>query len=68
MGRVRRMEFTLPASVIEAQLPELGMGSAEELFKAALGMMYDGDLFHIEAVVTESFAGTAYFYVVTAVE
>ena len=26
------------------------------------------DLFHIEAVVTENFAGTAYFYVVTAVE
>jgi hypothetical protein len=31
-------------------------------------MMYDGDLFHVAAVVTESFAGTAYFYVVTAVE
>ena len=27
-----------------------------------------GDLFHIETVVTENFAGTAYFYVVTAVE
>jgi len=34
----------------------------------ALGLQYDGDLFHIEAVVTETFAGTAYFYVVTAVE
>jgi hypothetical protein len=44
------------------------MGSADDLFQAALGLMYDGDLFHIEAVVTESLAGTAYFYVVTAVE
>jgi hypothetical protein len=68
LGPVRRIEFTLPASAIEAQLATLGMGTAEEMFQAALGMMFDGDLFHVESVVTESFAGTAYFYVVTAVE
>ena len=68
LGPRRRIEFTLPASAIEAQLPALGMASAEDLFDAALGLQYDGDLFHIEAVVTENFAGTAYFYVVTAVE
>jgi len=68
LGPIRRIEFTLPASAIEVQLPTLGMASAEALFNAALGLMYDGDLFHIEAVVTENFAGTAYFYVVTAVE
>jgi hypothetical protein len=67
-GPTRRIEFTLPASAIGAQLPVLGMGSAKELFDAALGLLYDGDLFHIEVVVTENFAGTAYFYVVTAVE
>ncbi|MGA7402630.1 MAG: hypothetical protein WCC99_21575 [Candidatus Sulfotelmatobacter sp.] len=68
LGPRRRIEFTLPASAIEMQLPTLGMGSAEDLFNAALGLEYDGDLFHIEAVATENFAGTAYFYVVTAVE
>ncbi len=68
LGPMRRIEFTLPASAVEAQLSSLGMGSAEELFQAALGLMYDGDLFHVEAIVTENFAGTAYFYVVTAVE
>jgi hypothetical protein len=68
MGPSRRIEFTLPASAIEAQLPTLGMASAEDLFAAALGLQYDGDLFHIGAVATENFAGTAYFYVVTAVE
>jgi len=68
LGPRRRIEFTLPASAIEIQLPTLGMGSAEDLFNAALGLEYDGDLFHIEAVATENFAGTAYFYVVTAVE
>lgn len=68
LGPIRRIEFTLPASAIEVQLPTLGMGSAETLFSAVLGLVYDGDLFHIEGVVTENFAGTAYFYVVTAVE
>jgi len=68
LGPRRRVEFTLPASAIAVQLPTLGMGSAEALFNAALGLMYEGDLFHIEAVATENFAGTAYFYVVTAVE
>jgi hypothetical protein len=68
LGPVRRVEFTVPAAAVDAQLPTLGIGTAEELFQAALGLMYDGDLFHIEAVVTESLAGTAYFYVVTAVE
>jgi hypothetical protein len=68
LGPVRRIEFTLPAAVLEAQLPALGIGTAEALFKAALGLVYDGDIFHVEAVMTENFAGTAYFYVVTAVE
>ena len=68
VGPRRRIEFTLPASAIAAQLPELGMGTAEDLFHAVLGLRYGADLFHIEKVITENFAGTAYFYVVTAVE
>lgn len=68
MGPRRRIEFTLPASAIALQLPALGLGTAEELFDSAMGLVYDTDLFHIETVVTENFAGTAYFYVVTAVE
>ncbi len=68
LGPRRRLEFTLPASAIGDQLPTLGMGTAENLFNAVLGLMYGADLFHVEMVVTENFAGTAYFYVVTAVE
>jgi hypothetical protein len=68
LGPRRRIEFTLPASAIAAQLPSLGMATADDLFNAVLGLMYDGDLFHIETVVPENFAGTVYFYVVTAVE
>ena len=67
-GPARRIEFTLPASAIETQLPTLGIASAEALFAAALGLVYDSDVFHIERVVTENFAGTAYFYILTAVE
>lgn len=67
-GPARRIEFTMPASALEQQLPTLGMATVENLFNAALGLMYDGDLFHIETVSPENFAGTAYFYVVTAVE
>ncbi len=68
LGPRRRIEFTLPASVIVDQLPALGMGTAENLFDAALGLNYGGEMFHIEKVVPENFAGTEYFYVVTAVE
>jgi hypothetical protein len=68
LGPRRRVEFTMPASAIAESLPGLGMGTAEELFNAVLGLNYNNDLFHIESVVPESFAGTVCFYVVTAVE
>ncbi|HEX3821673.1 MAG TPA: hypothetical protein VHW45_15170 [Candidatus Sulfotelmatobacter sp.] len=68
LGPRRRVEFTLPASVIGDQLSTLGLGSVDDLFKAVLGLSYGSDLFHIETVVPESFAGTVCFYVVTAVE
>lgn len=68
LGPRRKIEFTLPASVIAEQLPGLGMGTAEDLFNAVLGLKYGNDLFHIETVMPENFAGTTYFYVVTAVE
>jgi len=68
LGPRRRVEFTLPASAILEQLPGLGMGSADDLFNAVLGINYGGDLFHVETVVPESFSGTVCFYTVTAVE
>ncbi len=68
LGPRRRIEFTLPASVLGDQLPGLGLRSVEDLFNAVLGLQYGGNLFHVETVVPESFSGTAYFYLVTAVE
>ena len=68
LGPRRRIEFTVAALGIADQLPRLGMGTAEDLFHAALGLKYGNDLFHIETVVPENFGGTACLYVVTAVE
>jgi hypothetical protein len=68
LGPRRRVEFTLPASAIAEELPGLGLATAEDLFSAVLGLKYGADLFHIETVVPENFAGTACLYVVTAVE
>ena len=68
LGPRRRIEFTMPASVIAAQLPSLGMGSAEDLFCAVLGANHNGTLFHVESVVPESYAGTVCFYLVSCVE
>lgn len=68
LGPRRRVEFTMPVSVIAGQLANLGMGSAADLFDAVIGLNYGSDLFHVESVVPESFAGTVCFYVVTAVE
>jgi hypothetical protein len=68
LGPRRRVEFTLPASAIANQLSTLGLATGEELFNAVIGLTYGSDLFHIETVVPESFAGTICFYIVTAVE
>jgi hypothetical protein len=68
LGPRRRIEITMPASVIGNLLPGLGMATAEDLFNVVLGLNYGGDLFHIEKMTTESFAGTECFHVVTAVE
>jgi hypothetical protein len=68
LGPRRRIQFTLSASAILNQLPALGMATAEDLFQAVLGISYANDLFHIETAVPESYAGTACFYIVTAVE
>ncbi|HYM76927.1 MAG TPA: hypothetical protein VE377_13195 [Candidatus Dormibacteraeota bacterium] len=68
IGPRRRVEFWLPASVIEGQLPTLGMATGDDLFNAVIGLNHGNELFHVEKVVPECLAGTVCFYVVTAVE
>jgi hypothetical protein len=68
LGPRRRVEFTVPASVVEEQLPGLGLGSSDNLFNMVLGLNYGNELFHIESIVPESYAGGVCFFVITAVE
>jgi hypothetical protein len=63
-----RLEFLLSASAVANAVEAQGAASAETLFDAALGIQYQADLFHIESVSTDYFAGVAYLYHVVAVE
>jgi hypothetical protein len=67
-GPRRRVEFLVPASAVASELSSRNVASAEAFFDEALGVMHDGDLFHIEGIATEYFAGTPYLYRVVAVE
>jgi hypothetical protein len=67
-GPRRRLEFLISSTAVVAVQISLNMATAEAMFAASLGVMFDNDLFHIEDVATEYFAGTPYLYRVTAVE
>lgn len=67
-GPRRRVEFLLPAAAIVDELSSRNVASAEAFFGGALGVIHDGDLFYIEGITTEYFAGTAYLYRIVAVE
>jgi len=67
-GPRRRLEFLVSSTAVDATVVSQNAVSAEALFDGALGLSYDGDLFHIESVIGEYFAGTKYMYKVTAVE
>jgi hypothetical protein len=67
-GPRRQLEFLLSGAAVAAQLSLRNVPTAEALFDGALGLLYDNDLFHIEHVTTEYFAGTAYLYRLLGVE
>jgi hypothetical protein len=67
-GPRRRLEFLFSAVAVADELSERNVPTAEALFNGALGLLYDNDLFHIESVMTEYFAGTAYLFRIVAVE
>jgi hypothetical protein len=67
-GPRRRLEFLISSTAVNAALTSQNVATAEALFANSLGVMFDNDLFHIEDVATEYFAGTPYLYKLTAVE
>lgn len=67
-GPRRRLEFLISASVMDVRVSEAGAGSAQELFDDALGILYSGEMFHIEGVGRDDFGGEPYLYRAVAVE
>lgn len=67
-GPRRRLEFLISSSTVSVELPGRNAPSPESFFGAALGILYDGEMFHIVHVLTEYFAGAAYLFRIEAVE
>jgi len=67
-GPRRRVEFLIPASGVAEQVSARDFVDAAQLIDAALGIAYQGEVFHIEGFVTENFSGVAYLYRIVAVE
>src|SRR5450759_4155373 len=65
-GPRRRIELLAGSSAMAEQVSQRNVASAEVLFETALGLVYCGELFHIEGFVVERLAGVAYLYRVVA--
>jgi len=66
-GPRRRIELLAGRSSLAEQVSQRNVSCAEVLFETALGVVYQGEMFHIEGFVVERFAGVAYLYRVSAV-
>ena len=65
-GPRRRIELLVGCSAVAEQVSQRNVASAEVLFETALGVVYGGEVFHIQGFVVERLAGMAYLYRVTA--
>jgi hypothetical protein len=66
-GPRRRIELLAGQEAMAAQVSQRNVASAEVLFETALGLLYCGEMFHIEGFVVERIGGVAYLYRVAAV-
>jgi hypothetical protein len=66
-GPRRRIELLAGRSAMNEQVSQRNVVSADDLFDTALGVVYQGEMFHIEGFVAERFDGVAYLYRVLAV-
>ncbi|HEX7425347.1 MAG TPA: hypothetical protein VF311_15880 [Terriglobales bacterium] len=65
-GPRRRIELLAGHSAMAEQVSQRNVASAEVLFETALGLVYCGEVFHIQGFVVERLAGVAYLYRVVA--
>ena len=66
-GPRRRIELMAGRSSLAEQVSQRNVASGEVLFETALGLVFEGEMFHIEGFVAERFGGVAYLYRVSAV-
>jgi hypothetical protein len=66
-GPRRRIEIVAGRTALAEQVSQRNLGSADMLFETSLGIVYEGEIFHIEGFVVERFGGVAYLYRVLAV-
>lgn len=66
-GPRRRIELLVGRSAMAQQVSQRNVASADVLFETALGVVYQGEMFHIEGFLVERFEGVAYLYRVLAV-
>ena len=67
-GPRRRIELLVGRAALAQEVSQRNVASPEVLFQMALGVVYQGELFHIEGFTAKQFAGMAYLYRITAVE
>jgi hypothetical protein len=66
-GPRRRIELLAGRSSLAEQVSQRNVSCGDVLFETALGVVYQGEMFHIEGFVVERFGGVAYLYRVMAV-
>jgi hypothetical protein len=66
-GPRRRIELLAGQAAMAQQVSQRNVASADVLFETALGLVYCGEIFHIQGFIVERLGGTAYLYRVAAV-
>jgi hypothetical protein len=66
-GPRRRIEVVAGRTTLAELVSQRNVGSADVLFETALGIVHQGEMFHIEGFVVERFEGVAYLYKVVGV-
>jgi len=65
-GPRRKIELLVGHAAMAQQVSQRCAGSADQLLEMALGLVYRGEIFHIQGFVVERLGGVAYLYRVTA--
>src|SRR5580658_10203281 len=62
-----RIEMLAGQAAMAPQVSQRNVASADVLFETALGLVYRGEVFHIQGFIVERLGGVAYLYRVAAV-